>query len=184
MCLTGSEGGDVLFVCCLLHERFGGCLKSHATIPLINKSSHCVTCVGHRSLCAAVNHWLCRLPYMHMYMYIYIYIYVYRYIYRDIDRERERERSHIDSVRSRAIRCGARIVNYVVSRATSGQDRTISAGNYTGVCEQNIPFTRALARQPSGINCSLAPDVVLFKLMFPRALFSGGVFFSDTCMIG
>ena len=54
----------------------------------------------------------------------------------------------------------------------------------TGVCEQISPFTRAFALQASGRNCSPAPDLVLFRLTFPRFLLSGGVFFSQTPVLG
>ena len=50
----------------------------------------------------------------------------------------------------------------------------------TGVCEKNTPFRRALALQSFGRNCYGAPDLVLRKPIFLIALFSGGVFFSQT----
>ena len=50
----------------------------------------------------------------------------------------------------------------------------------TGVCETNIPFARALALQSSSRNCSPAPDLVLWKLIFQCLLFSGGIIFSQT----
>ena len=43
---------------------------------------------------------------------------------------------------------------------------------HTGVCENNIPFTRAFALQHSGINCSPAPDLVFFKLVIRRGYYS------------
>ena len=47
--------------------------------------------------------------------------------------------------------------------------------------EKNTPFVQALAVQSCSRNCSPAPDLVFFKLSFPRVLFSGGVFlFTDT----
>ena len=49
-----------------------------------------------------------------------------------------------------------------------------------GVCEKNIPFVSAFALQSCSRNCSPAPDLVLWKLVFPRVLLSGGVFFSQT----
>ena len=45
---------------------------------------------------------------------------------------------------------------------------------------EKLPFTRAFAFQHSSINYSPAPDVVFLKLISPRVLFSGGVFFSQT----
>ena len=60
MFLKGSLGGELVcsFVA-LLHERFRGCLKRHATIPL------------------------------YIYIYIYIYIHIYIYMQKERERERE-----------------------------------------------------------------------------------------------
>ena len=54
---------------------------------------------------------------------------------------------------------------------------------HAGVCEKNIPFTQALAMQPSSSNPSPAPDLVLCKLIFPRAFFSGGLFFFSQTLV-
>ena len=48
---------------------------------------------------------------------------------------------------------------------------------HTGVCGKHNPFTQALAVQSRGRNCNSAPDLVLWKLVFPHVLLSGGVFF-------
>ena len=42
------------------------------------------------------------------------------------------------------------------------------------------PFTVAFAIQSCSRNCSPAPDLVLWKLVFPSVFFSGGVLFSQT----
>ena len=51
---------------------------------------------------------------------------------------------------------------------------------FAGVCLRNTPLIRALAILSGGRNCSPASDLVLRKLVFPMALFSKGVFFSQT----
>ena len=51
---------------------------------------------------------------------------------------------------------------------------------HTGVCEKVNPFVQALALQSSSRSCSLAPDLVLREPIFQMAVFSGGVFFSQT----
>ena len=54
-------------------------------------------------------------------------------------------------------------------------------GRRAGVCcEQNTPFAQASAQQTSSRNSSSAPDLALFKLIFQRVLFYGGVIFSQT----
>ena len=42
------------------------------------------------------------------------------------------------------------------------------------------PFVQAFALHPSGKNCSPGPYVALRKPIFPRVLFFGGMFFSQT----
>ena len=44
----------------------------------------------------------------------------------------------------------------------------------------NTPFRRAFSLQLSGRNCSPAPDLMLWKPVFPRVFLSGGVCFSQT----
>ena len=52
---------------------------------------------------------------------------------------------------------------------------------YSLSVKQNNPPVRASAVQSSSRNCSPAPDLVFFNIIFPRILFSGGVlFFTDT----
>ena len=56
----------------------------------------------------------------------------------------------------------------------------LSLGHSLGsipVAVKNIPFAQALALQSSGRNCNPAPDLVLWKLIFPSVIFSGGMFF-------
>ena len=53
----------------------------------------------------------------------------------------------------------------------------------TGHCRSlwtTTPLIAALAMQSSSRNCNIAPDLVLWKLVFPPVIFSGGVFFSRT----
>ena len=50
----------------------------------------------------------------------------------------------------------------------------------TDVCDKNNPFARALTMQSSSINFYPAPELVLRKLVFPRAFFSEGTCFSQT----
>ena len=52
-----------------------------------------------------------------------------------------------------------------------------SSSSSTGVCEMNAPFVQALAKPPSSRNPSPAPEFIFFKLVVPRVLFSGGLFF-------
>ena len=53
----------------------------------------------------------------------------------------------------------------------------------TGVCEQNNYLIRVLDMQSIWRNCSPVPDLALWRLIFPRVVFSGGVFlFTDTGM--
>ena len=42
------------------------------------------------------------------------------------------------------------------------------------------PCMAAFDLQSCGRNCSPGPDLVSFKLVFPRIFFSGGVFFLET----
>ena len=45
---------------------------------------------------------------------------------------------------------------------------------------KNTPFAGAAALRHSSINSTPAPDLALFKLVFPGVFFSGGMFFSQT----
>ena len=50
-------------------------------------------------------------------------------------------------------------------------------GNIPMSVNSNTPLVRALALQSCGRNCSLDPDLVLWKPIVQHMLFSGGVFF-------
>ena len=71
---------------------------------------------------------------------------------------------------------------FVSKRVTPTYTDSVGQGKYpdnsfdTGVREQHIPVGRALALQSSSRNCYPAPDLVLWKLFFPRVFFSGGLF--------
>ena len=60
-------------------------------------------------------------------------------------------------------------------RRLVSRDRSTYAD--TSVCEKHIPFVPAFALQSCSINCSPAPDVVLWKLIVQHMFFSGGLFF-------
>ena len=48
--------------------------------------------------------------------------------------------------------------------------------HHTGVCENNLYFTRALAMQSCSRNCFAAPDSVFLKLIVLGVFLFGGVF--------
>ena len=45
---------------------------------------------------------------------------------------------------------------------------------------KNTPSMRALAMESCGTDCSPAPDLVCFNIMFPRVFLCGGISFSQT----
>ena len=85
---------------------------------------------------------------------------------RETDRQRDREGGESEARR--------------LSRGRMPAEPPAPAVVATGVCEKNNPFARAFAPQSGSRDCSPAPDLVFFKLVLPRVLQSGGVFFSRT----
>ena len=73
--LRGSWGVIRLSFVCLLNERFWGCLKSHATIPLLKYLRYHMSMSG-----SGMSRTLCICVYLSLYTYTCICVYIYIYI--------------------------------------------------------------------------------------------------------